>query len=131
MLRSPANEFFKTFFSRRCSGKSKNTAFGNRCPGFVGPLSIYLCMNSSPYILGISASHNGSVCLLRGEDIVVAIQEERLTRTKRERLLAGRSSLAVPYCLQQCEHQYFRPEHDRGQRSGPGERPAAKNRAES
>ena len=100
MLRSPANEFLKTFFSRRCSGKSKNTAFGNRCPGFVGPLSIYLCMNSSPYILGISASHNGSVCLLRGEDIVVAIQEERLTRTKRERLLAGRSSLAVPYCLQ-------------------------------
>ncbi|HEV2987899.1 MAG TPA: carbamoyltransferase C-terminal domain-containing protein [Candidatus Angelobacter sp.] len=57
-------------------------------------------MNSSPYILGISASHNGSACLLRGNQVVVAIQEERLTRIKRMRVLAGRSSLSVPYCLQ-------------------------------
>ena len=30
------------------------------------------------WILGISASHNGSVCLLKGNEIVAAIQEERL-----------------------------------------------------
>ncbi|HJU93936.1 MAG TPA: carbamoyltransferase N-terminal domain-containing protein [Pyrinomonadaceae bacterium] len=56
-------------------------------------------MNLQPWILGISASHNGSACLLRGDEIVVAIQEERLTRIKRHRIYGARSSLAVRYCL--------------------------------
>ena len=30
-------------------------------------------MNDRPWILGISASHNGSACLLKGAEIVVAI----------------------------------------------------------
>src|SRR5438046_637077 len=52
-----------------------------------------------PWILGISASHNGAACLLKGDEIVVAIQEERLTRIKRDRIFAGQRSLAVEYCL--------------------------------
>lgn len=54
---------------------------------------------NSPWILGISASHNGSVCLLRGDEIVVAVQEERLSRFKRHRIHASDSSLAAAYCL--------------------------------
>ncbi len=53
----------------------------------------------SPWILGISASHNGSACLLKGDEIVVAIQEERLSRFKRQRIYASDSSLAAAYCL--------------------------------
>jgi carbamoyltransferase len=56
-------------------------------------------VNEKPWILGISASHNGSACLLRGDEIVVAIQEERLTRFKRHRIHGAGPSLAVPYCL--------------------------------
>jgi carbamoyltransferase len=52
-----------------------------------------------PWILGISASHNGAACLLKGDEIVVAIQEERLTRFKRHRIYGARPSLAVRYCL--------------------------------
>ncbi len=52
-----------------------------------------------PYILGISASHNGGACLLHGDDILVAIQEERLTRIKRDRVYASKPSLAIQYCL--------------------------------
>lgn len=52
-----------------------------------------------PWILGISASHNASVCLLKGDEIVVAIQEERLSGFKRHRLHASDSSLALSYCL--------------------------------
>ena len=52
-----------------------------------------------PWILGISASHNGSACLLKGDQIVVAIQEERLTRFKRHRIYGARPSQAVRYCL--------------------------------
>ncbi len=52
-----------------------------------------------PWVLGINASHNGSVCVLKGHRIVTAIQEERLTRVKRERILGGKPSLAVQYCL--------------------------------
>lgn len=54
---------------------------------------------NSPWILGISASHNGAVCLLHVDEIVVAVQEERLTRSKRERIYASDSSLAAAYCL--------------------------------
>lgn len=53
----------------------------------------------SPWILGISASHNGSVCQLHGDEIVVAVQEERLSRFKRQRIYASDSSLAAAYCL--------------------------------
>lgn len=59
-------------------------------------------MSSSekPWVLGISSSHNGSACLLRGGEIVVAIQEERLTRQKRARLRGATNSCAVRYCLE-------------------------------
>jgi len=56
-------------------------------------------MSNPPWILGIAASHNGSVCLLRGDEIVVAIQEERLLRSKRARLHGALGHLAVRYCL--------------------------------
>jgi carbamoyltransferase len=56
-------------------------------------------VNEKPWILGISASHNGSACLLKGDEIVVAIQEERLSRFKRHRIRGAGPSLAVPYCL--------------------------------
>lgn len=51
------------------------------------------------WILGIGASHNGAVCLLRGDEIVVAVQEERLTRQKRARLRGAAPALALHYCL--------------------------------
>ena len=56
-------------------------------------------MDKQPWVLGISASHNGSVCLLHGDQIVVAIQEERLSRVKRHRLYGKGPSLATSYCL--------------------------------
>src|ERR1041384_5977475 len=56
-------------------------------------------MNKEPWILGISASHNGSACLLKGDRIVVAIQEERLTHYKRHRIYGQGPSKAVAYCL--------------------------------
>lgn len=52
-----------------------------------------------PYVLGISASHNGAACIMRGDRILVAVQEERLTRRKRAWVHAGAHSLCVPYCL--------------------------------
>jgi len=57
-------------------------------------------MASEPLILGISASHNGAACLLRGSEIVVAIQEERLTREKGARIRGADPSCAVAYCLE-------------------------------
>ncbi|MGA9769008.1 MAG: carbamoyltransferase C-terminal domain-containing protein [Blastocatellia bacterium] len=56
-------------------------------------------MTSQPWILGISASHNGAVCLLHGDEIVVAIQEERLSRIKRDRNYGAYTSLALEYCF--------------------------------
>lgn len=57
-------------------------------------------MNNDPWILGVSASaHNGSACLLRGDEIVVAIQEERLSRFKRDSIRGARPSLAIKHCL--------------------------------
>ncbi|MFL5539953.1 MAG: carbamoyltransferase [Longimicrobiaceae bacterium] len=53
-----------------------------------------------PWVLGISASHNGGACILQGDRIVAAIQEERLSRSKRDRVYGARESLAVGYCLQ-------------------------------
>jgi carbamoyltransferase len=52
-----------------------------------------------PWILGISASHNGAVCLLKGDEIVVAVQEERLTRFKRHRISGSDPSQAIAYCF--------------------------------
>jgi len=56
--------------------------------------------NFYPWVLGISASHNGAACLLHGNEIRVAIQEERLTGLKRARIYGGRRSLAVRYCME-------------------------------
>lgn len=56
-------------------------------------------MAKAPWILGISASHNGAYCLIHGDEIVVAIQEERLVRRKRSRVHGARPSVALHYCL--------------------------------
>lgn len=57
-------------------------------------------MSNSPWVLGISASpHNGAVCLLRGDEIVVAIQEERLTRKKRDGIYAAEPCRSLDYCF--------------------------------
>lgn len=53
-----------------------------------------------PWVLGISSSHNGSACLLHGDEIVAAVQEERLVRFKRAALPGSQTSAAVQYCLQ-------------------------------
>ncbi|MCY1035339.1 hypothetical protein OV207_28090 [Corallococcus sp. BB11-1] len=58
-----------------------------------------MSQKNAPWILGLSYSHNGSACLLRGDEIVVAVQEERLLRQKRAALSAAWGSLAVTYCL--------------------------------
>jgi predicted NodU family carbamoyl transferase len=55
--------------------------------------------DESPWILGISASHNGAFCLIHGDEIVVAIQGERLVRRKRSRVHGARPSIALHYCL--------------------------------
>jgi carbamoyltransferase len=52
-----------------------------------------------PWILGIASSHNGAVCLLRGDEIVVAVQEERLLRRKRALHPIWKKSLALEYCF--------------------------------
>jgi carbamoyltransferase len=52
-----------------------------------------------PWVLGINASHNGAVCLLHGDRIVAAIQEERLTRIKRQRIYGATPAFAISYCL--------------------------------
>jgi hypothetical protein len=51
---------------------------------------------SKPWVLGIASSHNGAVCLLHGDEIVVAIQEERLPRLERAPHPGARKSLAIP-----------------------------------
>lgn len=51
------------------------------------------------WVLGISVSHNGAACLMRDGEIVVAVQEERLSRQKRDLIALSRRSLAVDYCL--------------------------------
>ncbi len=52
------------------------------------------------WTLGIAISHNGSACLLQGNKVVVAIQEERLTRIKRHTTAVEKPMVAVEYCLQ-------------------------------
>ncbi len=60
-----------------------------------------MASSDRPWILGLSASHNGAACLLHGEKIVAAVQEERLVGQKRARLSCARHSLAIEYCLEQ------------------------------
>jgi carbamoyltransferase len=60
-----------------------------------------MASTSTPWVLGLSASHNGAACLLHGHRIVAAVQEERLVGKKRARLYGSRPSLAVQYCLAQ------------------------------
>ena len=52
-----------------------------------------------PFILGINASHNGACCLLQGDRIVTAIQEERITRRKRHRISGADAAQSISYCL--------------------------------
>lgn len=59
-----------------------------------------MTVQNKPWVLGISSSHNGAVCLLKGSEIVAAIQEERLARVKRRRLQGALPSLSINYCLQ-------------------------------
>lgn len=54
-----------------------------------------------PWVLGLSASHNGSACLLHGDELVVAVQEERLTGVKRARVHGAEPALCVEYCLRE------------------------------
>ena len=55
--------------------------------------------SKGPWVMGISASHNGAVCLLQGDRIVCAIQEERLTRIKRQKIHGAAPALSIAYCL--------------------------------
>lgn len=52
-----------------------------------------------PLVLGLNVSHNGSACLVRGDEVLVAIQEERLSRRKYDRIAASRPSLSIQYCI--------------------------------
>jgi carbamoyltransferase len=54
-------------------------------------------VGGAPLILGLSAFyHDSAACLLRGDEIVAAAQEERFTRRKHD---AGFPARAVEYCL--------------------------------
>jgi carbamoyltransferase len=55
--------------------------------------------SAEPWVLGYASSHNGGACLLKGDKIIAAIQEERLLRQKRAYHLGSRASLASQYCL--------------------------------
>ena len=54
---------------------------------------------SGPWVLGLAGSHNGAAALFRGTELVCAVQEERLTRKKRQKLHPGEPSLAVQAVL--------------------------------
>ncbi|ARN76132.1 carbamoyltransferase [Oceanicoccus sagamiensis] len=56
--------------------------------------------SDQPWVLGVSASHNGAACLLKGDRIVVAIQEERILGLKRAPINLKKNCLAINYCLQ-------------------------------
>src|SRR5436305_14572757 len=67
----------------------------------VGTTEVIQMAQSEPWVLGVSNSHNGAVCLLEGDRIVAAVQEERLSRRKRQRIYGAKPSLALTYCLEQ------------------------------
>ncbi len=52
--------------------------------------------NKPVYILGTGLSHDGSTCLMKDGEIVVAIEKERLSRKKHD---GGNDFLTVQYCL--------------------------------
>jgi carbamoyltransferase len=58
-----------------------------------------LSSHAPPWVLGLAGSHNGAAALYRGDTLISAIQEERLTRQKRAMLHPGRPSLAVDALL--------------------------------
>ena len=51
-----------------------------------------------PLTLGIAASHHGAACLVRGDEVLVAVAEERLVREKHAVLDPARF-LSLGYCL--------------------------------
>ncbi|MCA9518035.1 MAG: hypothetical protein KC635_24015, partial [Myxococcales bacterium] len=53
----------------------------------------------SAWILGLAASHNGAAALFRDGELVVAVQEERLTREKRAKLAPAGEFRALDYVL--------------------------------
>jgi carbamoyltransferase len=57
-------------------------------------------MTPRPWVLGISCSHNGSACLLHGDEIVAAVQDERILRYKRRATNARFVKYCVRYCLE-------------------------------
>lgn len=54
------------------------------------------------WILGISASHNGAVALLRDGKVRVAIQGERLSRQKRQNIVVDKSTPVLRDCVRYC-----------------------------
>jgi len=55
----------------------------------------------APLVLGLGGTaHNGNACLLDGDTVVAAIQEERLVGIKRHPLTFEADSLAIRYCLE-------------------------------
>jgi carbamoyltransferase len=53
-------------------------------------------MNKPIYVLGTGLSHDGSSCLLKDGEIIVAIEKERLSRIKHD---GGNDALTTQYCL--------------------------------
>lgn len=56
-------------------------------------------MKKEPWIMGVSLSHNGAICLLKGSEIIVAVQEERLSRKKRDFIYGAQPARSLNYCL--------------------------------
>ncbi|MET7937546.1 carbamoyltransferase C-terminal domain-containing protein [Streptomyces sp. NPDC005322] len=54
----------------------------------------------TPVVLGISCSHDASACLMRGGEIVCAVQLERITRIKRDGRPYLNTRAAADYCLE-------------------------------
>jgi carbamoyltransferase len=53
-------------------------------------------MQKPIYVLGVGLSHDGSACLLKDGEVMVAIEKERLTRVKHD---GGNDCVTVQYCL--------------------------------
>jgi carbamoyltransferase len=53
-------------------------------------------MSKPIYVLGTGLSHDGSTCLLKDGEIIVAIEKERINRKKHD---GGNDLLTVQYCL--------------------------------
>ena len=51
------------------------------------------------WILGVHVGHDASCCLLRDDQIAIAVQEERLTRRKHDGEEALSNRLPIDYCL--------------------------------